>query len=126
MKLRRRLSAWLFGLGCAVLFIGLLSLLLPLIANDHLMLVLKSFFAPARKPLVRLINAAMSYALTNAWQVTIAGMLMALAGGVLFCHFDVRPKRRPPAKRAQAPARRAAPPAYARPSVKPAPRYDRR
>lgn len=105
MKVRRTLSGILFGLGCALTFIGLLALILPAVANDQLHLVLASFDAPSDNPIVRLMNSGMSYALHHGWQVLFAGAAMLVVGLILFTLFS-REKKSPPR---QEPYRRPAP-----------------
>lgn len=95
MKLRRRLSGVLFGLGCALTFIGLLALILPSVANDQLRLVLASFEAPSDHLAVRLINSGMSFALHNGWQVLFVGTALLVTGLVLFILFSHEKKAAP-------------------------------
>jgi len=95
MKLRKTLSAVVLGVGCAAAFIGLLSLLLPAIANDQLRLVLSSFEMPSKHPVVNAMNRCMSFSLSHAWQVLISGGVTAVVGGILFSLFlKEEPKRR--------------------------------
>lgn len=107
MKLRRTLSGVLFGVGCAMAFVGLLALILPAVANDQLQLVLASFAIPADQPLVGLVNACMSFALANGWQVLLAGTVMLTIGVTLFSRYtpqeEVREWRQRPASAAAEP-----------------------
>lgn len=83
MKLRKAFSALLFGLGCAVSFVGALSLVLPAVNNAQLQLVLSSFEMPSSNAVVQMMNSAMTFALQNAWQVLAVGLFAALIGGIL-------------------------------------------
>ena len=83
MKLRKFLSGFLFGLGCAVLFIGLAAMVLPLIQNDQLRLVLSSFEMPSRNPIVSFMNGLMTYALQNCYLVMLIGAGIAFVGASL-------------------------------------------
>ena len=93
MKLRKAFSALLFGLGCAVSFVGALSLVLPAVNNAQLQLVLSSFEMPSSNAVVRVMNTAMTFALHNAWQVLAFGLCTALIGGILLavCSRSSRP-----------------------------------
>lgn len=83
MKLRKALSALLFGVGCAVSFVGTLALVLPCVSNNQLQLVLQSFEMPSSNLIVHAVNATMSYALHHGWQVLGVGLLAAITGGIL-------------------------------------------
>lgn len=93
MKVRRTLSGILFGVGCALTFIGLLALILPAIANDQLKLVLASFEAPSDHPFVRLINSGMSFALGHSWPVLFVGAALLAAGLIGFLLSSQEKKR---------------------------------
>ena len=77
MKLRKFLGGFLLGLGCVVVFIGLMAAVLPMIANDQLRLVLSSFEMPSQNIVVNAFNAVMTYALANCYLVMLFG-----AGGI--------------------------------------------
>lgn len=83
MKLRKAFSALLFGLGCAVSFVGTLALVLPAVKNSQMQLVLDSFEMPSSNVVVAIMNTAVSFALHNAWQVLAVGLFAALVGGIL-------------------------------------------
>ena len=102
MKFRRFLSGLVFGIGCALIFIGILSAVLPSVPNLQLQLVLGSFALSSENILIRLINRAMSYALAHSWRVLLLGVLSAGAGAFLLLHFTPKkllpsavPKERP-------------------------------
>ena len=88
MKFRRFLSGLLFGLGCALAFVGILALLLPAIPNQQLGLVLRSFSMPSDNGAVSLMNRAMSFALSNSVRVLVLGVLIAGPGAWLHIHFS--------------------------------------
>lgn len=88
MKLRRTLSGFLLGLGCAVAFIGFLALILPAIPNNQLRLVLASFEMSSSHWLVSAVNTGMSFALRHGWQVLFLGLAMLLLGVLLFLLFS--------------------------------------
>lgn len=97
MKLRRTFSGLLFGVGCAMTFVGLLSLILPAVPNDQLQLVLASFALPSENAMVNIINTCMSFAIENGWQVLIGGALMLTIGVVFFSRYTV--EEAPPPRR---------------------------
>ena len=104
MKVRRTLSGILFGLGCALTFIGLLALILPAIANEQLRLVLASFEAPSDNPVVQLMNSGMSFALRHSWQVLFTGAALLVIGLICFILFSREKKRIPQQEPYQRPA----------------------
>lgn len=83
MKVRKAVSGIAFGLGCSLVFVGLLALILPSIQNDQLRLVLSSFSMPSENLLVNGMNAAMTYALGNCYLVMLIGAAFMLAGALL-------------------------------------------
>lgn len=91
MKFRRFLSSLLFGLGCALSFVGILTLVLPAIPNPQIKLVLASFAMTSDNAAVSLINRFMTFALEANWRLLGIGMLIAAAGAWLLIHFT--PKR---------------------------------
>lgn len=96
MRFRRFLSGLLFGTGCALIFVGLLALILPLFSNSQLQLVLASFSAPSDRFAVNLMNRAVSFALLYSWRVLLLGVIMACLGAWLMNYFTPkRPKRHP-------------------------------
>lgn len=95
MKLRKTIGGILFGLGCALTFIGLIALILPSIENDQLKLVLASFDTPSDNALVSLMNSGMSFTLENGWKVLIAGAILLAIGLVLFALFVREPQEEP-------------------------------
>ena len=97
MKLRRTLSGILFGVGCAMTFVGLLALILPAISNDQLQLVLASFMLPSDNPVVDIVNTCMSFAIKNGWQVLLCGAVMLTIGVVFFSRYTV--EETPPPRR---------------------------
>ena len=108
MKIRRKIGGTLFGISCAVTFVGALATVLPLIPNDQLRLVLSSFEMPSDNVVVNCINGAMTYALHHCYGVLLCGLAGMLAGvGILLWGSRRRPARRSPYKRpAPAPADR--------------------
>ncbi len=94
MKFRRFLSGLLFGLGCALIFIGILATVLPSVPNQQLQLVLGSFSLSSNNAIVQLINRAMSFALSQNWRVLLLGILATAAGALLLLHFT--PKKQKP------------------------------
>lgn len=97
MKLRRTLSSLLFGVGCAMTFVGLLALILPAVPNNQLQLVLASFALPSENPLVNIINTCMSFASHNGWQVLLCGAVLLTVGVVFFSRYTV--EEAPPPRR---------------------------
>lgn len=83
MKLRKFVSGLMFGLGCALIFIGLLALVLPMIQNDQLRLVLSSFSMPSENWLVSGMNTAMTFALNNSYLVMLIGASLLMVGALL-------------------------------------------
>ena len=67
MKVRRTIGGALFGIGCAVTFVGILATVLPMVQNDQLQLVLSSFEMPSGNLIVSAINGAMTYALHHCY-----------------------------------------------------------
>lgn len=109
MKVRRTIGGALFGIGCAVTFVGILATVLPMVQNDQLQLVLSSFEMPSGNLIVSAINGAMTYALHHCYGVLLCGIVMMAVGmGILLR----RSRRRP--------ARRRAPSPYSRPASAPA------
>jgi len=88
MKIRRTLSGLLFGLGCAIVFIGALAVLLPKIDNAQLKLFLSSFEAPSRFAVINAVNRFLLFALAHSWQVLGVGALCVLLGIGLLLHFS--------------------------------------
>lgn len=113
MNVRKTLGGALFGMGCAVAFVGLLATALPMIPNDQLRLVLSSFEMPSENWFVNAVNGAMTYALQNCYGVLLAGLVLMLAGVPLMLVRDARgrgrsrpsPYSRPQAAREQPAAR---------------------
>ena len=66
MKVRRTIGGALFGIGCAVTFVGILATVLPMVQNDQLQLVLSSFEMPSGNLIVSAVNGAMTYALHHS------------------------------------------------------------
>ena len=87
MKIRRILSALLFGLGVSVVFIGALAVILPRLDNPQLQLFLHSFETPSRMTIVNTINAFLLFVLKNSWQTLSIGALCVVMGIVLLLHF---------------------------------------
>ena len=87
MKFRRALSGLLFGLGCAVVFIGVLAVILPNINNSQLKLVLASFEEPSRHAVVNAIHQFTLFAISHGWQVLAVGMISLILGIVLLLKF---------------------------------------
>ena len=109
MKVRRTIGGALFGIGCAVTFVGILATVLPMVQNDQLQLVLSSFEMPSGNLIVSAVNGAMTYALHHCYGVLLCGIaMMAVGMGILLR----RSRRRP--------ARRRAPSPYSRPASAPA------
>lgn len=96
MRFRRFLSGLLFGTGCALIFVGLIALILPLFSNSQLQLVLASFSAPSDRIAVSLMNRVVSFALLQSWRVLLLGVIMACLGAWLMNHFTPRQIRRRP------------------------------
>ncbi|MCI6040210.1 MAG: hypothetical protein MR742_06815 [Clostridiales bacterium] len=105
MKVRRTIGGALFGIGCAVTFVGILATVLPMVQNDQLQLVLSSFEMPSDNVIVSAINGAMTYALHHCYGVLLCGIVMMAAGmGVLLQRSRRRPTRRRPASPYSRPA----------------------
>lgn len=96
MKFRRLLSGLLFGLGCALSFIGLLSVVLPSIPNPQLQLILSGFEMTSTQPFVESINQLMRLVLAQNWRVFYLGLLVAVIGAILILQFT--PKVQQPEK----------------------------
>jgi len=96
MKFRRFLSGLLFGLGCALIFIGILTTVLPSVPNQQLQLVLGSFSLSSDNAIVQLINRAMSFALEKNWRVLVLGILTAAAGAWLLLSFTPKKQKTQP------------------------------
>ena len=94
MNVRKTLGGALFGMGCAVAFVGLLATALPMIPNDQLRLVLSSFEMPSENWFVNAVNGAMTYALQNCYGVLLAGLVLMLAGVPLMLVRDTRSRGR--------------------------------
>ena len=106
MKVRRTIGGVLFGMGCAVTFVGILATVLPMIQNDQLQLVLSSFEMPSSNLIVSAINGAMTYALHHCYGVLLCGIVMMAAGmGILLS----RPRRRSARRRTASPYSRPCP-----------------
>ena len=70
MKVRRTIGGALFGIGCAVTFVGILATVLPMVQNDQLQLVLSSFEMPSGNLIVSAImmGANIDYAIViSSW-----------------------------------------------------------
>ena len=111
MKVRRTIGGMLFGIGCAVIFVGILATVLPMVQNDQLQLVLSSFEMPSGNLIVSAVNGAMTYALHHCYGVLLCGIVLMAAGMGILLH---RSRRRP--------ARRRTPSPYSRPASAPAPK----
>ena len=74
MKVRRTIGGALFGIGCAVTFVGILATVLPMVQNDQLQLVLSSFEMPSGNLIVSAVNGAMTYALHHCYGVLLCGI----------------------------------------------------
>ena len=111
MKVRRTIGGVLFGIGCAVTFVGILATVLPMVQNDQLQLVLSSFEMPSGNLIVSAINGAMTYALHHCYGVLLCGIVMMAAGMAILLH---RTRRRP--------VRHNTPSSYSRPAPAPAPK----
>ncbi|MEG0493918.1 MAG: hypothetical protein RR696_12035 [Clostridia bacterium] len=96
MKYIKILSGILFGLGCAIIFIGLAATVLPMIANDQLRLVLSSFEMPSENPLVNAINAMMTFSLQNCYLMMLIGAGIALIGALLMLFNRPAPQAQQP------------------------------
>lgn len=83
MKFVRILSNILFGLGCALAFIGLLALVLPMIENDQLQLVISSFEMPSDRLIVNTMNRSMSFAMEHCYGVMLTGAGLTLVTALL-------------------------------------------
>lgn len=97
MKLRRMLSGLVFGLGCAITFVGVMAFALPRVDNAQLQLVLQSFESPSRFALVNLISSGMRFALRESLKVLLFGAICLSLGGYLFCRFTETEKPAAPA-----------------------------
>ena len=82
MKVRRTIGGALFGIGCAVTFVGILATVLPMVQNDQLQLVLSSFEMPSGNLIVSAVNGAMTYALHHCYGVPPQGALALQPPGV--------------------------------------------
>ena len=111
MKVRRTIGGALFGIGCAVTFVGILATVLPMVQNDQLQLVLSSFEMPSGNLIVSAINGAMTYALHHCYGVLLCGIVMMAAGMAILLH---RTRRRP--------VRHNTPSSYSRPASASAPK----
>lgn len=111
MKVRRTIGGALFGIGCAVTFVGILATVLPMVQNDQLQLVLSSFEMPSGNLIVSAINGAMTYALHHCYGVLLCGIVMMAAGMAILLH---RTRRRP--------VRHNTPLSYSRPAPAPGPK----
>ena len=108
MKVRRTIGGMLFGIGCAVIFVGILATVLPMVQNDQLQLVLSSFEMPSGNLIVSAVNGAMTYALHHCYGVLLCGLAAMLAGaGLLLWGEKARraPKRSPYSRPAEMRAR---------------------
>ena len=94
MKFRRFLSSLFFGLGCALSFIGLLTVILPTFKNPQLQLVLSSFSMTSSNAIVTLVNRFMTFALQQNWQLLYTGLLIAGAGAWLLLRFTPKAPRK--------------------------------
>ena len=92
MKVRRTIGGMLFGIGCAVIFVGILATVLPMVQNDQLQLVLSSFEMPSGNLIVSAVNGAMTYALHHCYGVLLCGIVLMAAGMGILLH---RSRRRP-------------------------------
>lgn len=90
MKFRRVLSGFLFGAGCALTFIGFISVILPRLSNRQMKLVIASFAAPSDNAVVSAVNRFMTFALANSWSVALLGLMTTAAGGLLLYCFQPR------------------------------------
>lgn len=111
MKVRRTIGGALFGIGCAVTFVGILATVLPMVQNDQLQLVLSSFEMPSGNLIVSAINGAMTYALHHCYGVLLCGIVMMAAGMAILLH---RTRGRP--------VRHNTPSSYSRPASAPRPK----
>lgn len=112
MKVRRTIGGVLFGMGCAVTFVGILATVLPMIQNDQLQLVLSSFDMPSDNVIVNAINGAMTYALHHCYGVLLCGIVMMATGMGILLH---RSRRRPARRSSASPYSRPAPAPAAKP-----------
>lgn len=94
MKFVRILSNILFGLGCALAFIGLLALVLPMIENDQLQLVISSFEMSSDRLIVNTMNRAMSFAMDHCYGVMLTGAGLTLVATLLMLRLS-RAEREP-------------------------------
>ena len=99
MKVRRTIGGALFGIGCAVTFVGILATVLPMVQNDQLQLVLSSFEMPSGNLIVSAVNGAMTYALHHCYGVLLCGIAMMAVGMGILLHCP----RRPPGSASPAP-----------------------
>ena len=104
MKLRRFISALLFGAGCAMICAGLIALVISRSENQQIQLLLASFFAPAENGFVRAMNAALRFTLHSSGRVVLLGVLTAACGAGLMLYFSPRQRKRPARKRRAMPS----------------------
>ena len=93
MKLKRVLSGLLFGVGCALTFVGLLAVVLPSISNPQIQLVIASFSTVSERPAVNLVNQFMNFAFEQGWRLFLIGLLVAGVGAWLLILFTPQTKR---------------------------------
>ena len=100
MKFRRTLSGLLFGLGCAIVFIGALAVILPRLDNAQLQIVLASFEAPSRFAVINAVNQLILFTFGHSWQVLAVGALCLILGVVLLLRFSepISPAEESPAR----------------------------
>lgn len=94
MKFRRFLSSLLFGAGCALIFIGILALILPSLPNPQFKLVMASFSMPSDSTAVSMMNRFMTFAFEQGWQMVGVGALISAASAWLLIRFT--PKQHKP------------------------------
>ncbi len=82
VKARKIISSLLSGIGCIVLFVGLIGFILPRIDNPQLKLVLSSFQEPTSNGFLQLMNNGMNLAMAHCFPMLLIGSGI-LAGGVL-------------------------------------------
>ena len=90
MKVCRRAGTFLFGLGCASAFSGVLSLIVKTTGNPQLQLVLQSFYTVSDQAAVRLFNTGVVFCLTHPWGILAVGGAAMLLGGILLAVTSVR------------------------------------
>lgn len=87
MKCRRFLSGLLFGMGCALSFLGLIAIVLPGIENPQLQLILTGFQMHSSQPSAEAGTRFMQLVFAQNWHFLYLGLLIAVAGAMLLLRF---------------------------------------